>query len=139
MKMTIKETKKYVKEFDTAVIKYNEWLDNINSPKGQKKEGYKAFYRGMHSVITSFSRQARVSINTNFHPYFKKSSLNNIQQDAIALASDWQRVENNLDSIISDETNLKEISKEDAIIAKGHVQSFYYYHKQVYISEAMRK
>ena len=45
------QTVDYAQKFDESVSKYNEWLISLENPKVQKRNNWRAFFRGMGSVL----------------------------------------------------------------------------------------
>ena len=127
----------YAKEFDETVSQYNEWLASLENPKIQRQNKWRAFVQGMGSVLDIFGtspiRQTRYS-----HPLYSRQELTPAQKEAIALASDWQRVGTTLDNVISGNSSNGDISVEDATQGKQLVQQIYEHFRNVYVANAMR-
>ena len=128
----------YFQEFDELVMDYNKWLISLENPKVQKRNNYRSFLRGICSVLDIFG----ISFNTQTfeynRPLYYKKDLSPKQKDAIALASDWQRVNITLDKIISENLPIRNISANDAKIGKVFVQERYNYFRNVYVSHAIK-
>ena len=129
----------YSIEFDESVIKYNEWLVSLESPKVQKQNKYWAFLRGMGSILDIFKDPFNIQTQEYLLSSYPMSDLSAVQKDVIALASDWKRVDMNLDRIISGESSDNEISVGDARDGKKFVQHMYDHYKNVYVSSKKNK
>ncbi len=132
----------YAKEFDEGASKYNEWLakcgewpTSLEDQKVQRSNKLHSFLRGMGSVLDIFG----VSLYSNFrycHPLYSRGDLSPTQRDAIALASDWQRVDRALDKIISGDSSERDFSVEEARVGKRLVREMYEHLRNVYISHS---
>ena len=86
-------------------------------------------------IFGSFSDLRTFGYN---HPLYSRHDLTPEQKDAIAIASDFQRVGNTLDKVISGDFGNGAFSVEDAKARKQLVQSMYNHFRDVYVSHTMR-
>ncbi|MFH1589854.1 MAG: hypothetical protein ABIB43_04775 [archaeon] len=124
-------------EFDESVAKYNEWLASSEDSKVQRRNNWKDFLKGMGSVLDIFGNYFSKK-NMNGHPLYSRVDLTAEQKDSIGLASDWQRVDRNLDKIILGDSSNGDISVEDAKAGKQLIQQMYDNYKNVYISHTLK-
>lgn len=127
----------YVTEFDEAVIQYNQGLASLEDPKVQRRNRWRAFFRGMGYVLDIFSISSIIQLGYS-PPLYSRNDLTSAQKDAIALASDWQRVERTLDKVLSGDSSPGNISVEGATQGKQLVQQMYEHFRNVYVADAMR-
>lgn len=132
------QTIEHAQEFDKSVSEYNEWLASLENPKVQKKNNWRAFFRGMGSILDIFGNSFSTQTFAYGHLLYSRADLSPEQKDAIALASDWQRVDRSLDKILLSESSNDDISVEDAKAGKPLVQQMYGHFRNVYVSRAMR-
>lgn len=96
-------------EFNRLVEQYNNWLVSASRPT------------------------RRFSLRTNYHhPIYSRTDLIPEQKDAIALASDWNRVGKHLESIISENTPEVNLSVQEARVGKIMVKRMYNHFKSIY-------
>jgi len=127
----------YAKEFDEFVSQYNEWLVSLGNPKVQRQNRWHAFFRGMGSVLDLFGTSS-LSLSEYSHPLYPRGDLTSEQKDAIALASDWQRVDRALDTILSGDSSNGDISVKDATQGRHLVRDMYEHFRNVYVANAIR-
>jgi hypothetical protein len=150
------QEKDYAIEFDETVKSYNQWLASKEKPEdneAKRKQRRKAFLRGMSSVrdfygmgfsLNPDSKRINLvlgvmdEINDSIHPLYDRADLAPEQMDAIALASDWQRVGNSLEKVIAGEITDFEISKDDAKKIKPQIEMMYDHYRKVYVSYAKK-
>ena len=122
-------------KFDEMVSKYNDWLESLDESNSlfSKRNGSNNVDRlfGIHNP-------SQINLSGSIYSTFSCTNYSSIQKDAIALASDWQRVNVTLDQIISGEKIDEKISVKDAIAGKKFVQDMYDHYKSVYVSFANR-
>ncbi len=143
--MTEINLEEYGKNFDRLVYGLNEWLKNAEDPKKMKPRYFKAFLRGMESVLNLYGKiEPFEFISSN--PIYSNKDLYPEQKDAISLASDWRRVSKNLCKIIRGEepnkiyfTEAEEISIQDARIGKIMAEDLYNSYRDMFISHEIRK
>lgn len=128
------QTVDYAQEFDESVSEYNKWLTTLENPKVQKRNRWLAFFRGMGSVLDIFGNSSSNQTFQYNHPFYSRDNLTPEQKDAIALASDWQKVNKDLDNIISSNQSNEDISIEDAKTGKILVQQMHDHFRDVYVS-----
>ena len=121
----------YDAEFDKLVGEYNGWLSSLRDPKIHIRNLWNGFLRGIASPLEfGYSRDfSRIHSNP-----LDSSQLSPWQRDAIALASDWQRVDNTLDKIIGDQST-SEVSVLDAKARKSFVHQIYEGYRQAYVKD----
>lgn len=136
----------HASEFDKIVNQYNEWLalpSENQKVQSQRQNRWPAFLEGMGSVLDIFgassANQSEYSDPSEYkHPLYSREDLTPAQKDAIALASDMQRVGITLDDIISGNSSSKDISIETATQGKQLVQKMCEHYRNVYIANSMR-
>ena len=133
-----RQTAHYAEEFDESVGKYNEWLASLLNPKVQRRNWWGALFRGVDSVSYIFGSFSDLRTFGYNHPLYSRHDLTPEQKDVIAIASDLQRFDNNLDRIISGDLSNGAFSVEDAKARKQLVQSMYNHFRDVYVSHTMR-
>ena len=126
----------YAREFDESVVKYNEWLDSLEDLKVQRKNNWRAFFRGMAMSLDIFGGLFKNDYLSHNHPLYSCDDLSSKQKDAIALASYFQRVGKSLDEIILGKSRDNKISAEEAKSGKLFTQKIYNSFRDVYISHA---
>lgn len=128
----------YAKEFDENVNQYNEWLKSMENPSFIRKTKLHSFFKGMSSIFDIYGGQS-IKETSYDNPLYSNENLTQNQKDAIALGSDWQRINLSLDQIISGELESEGISIKDAIQSKELVQQMYGEFRDIYVTDAIRK
>ncbi len=98
------------REFDGLVRSYNEWL----ASRDKKPR-----------TIVSWVAGLLLKQKGYYNPLYCREDLTPEQKDAIALASDWQRVNDNLEKILREEERIQ--------VGKGIIDEMYNSFKQIYI------
>ena len=121
-------------EFDKLVSEYNVWLASLENPQVQKKRYWKSIFRGAYSIVNIFNN----SNSDNFkhsNPLYSRKDLSSKQKDIVAIASDWQRVNHDLDEIILGKSSKYiTMSNEEAKPAKELVEKIYSNLRNDYVS-----
>ncbi|MBR9700938.1 hypothetical protein GOV11_03675 [Candidatus Woesearchaeota archaeon] len=133
-----RQTADYAQEFDESVAKYNEWLASLENPKAQKRNAMSAFFIGLGAVLDIFGNSSGTQTFRHNGPAYSRTDLSSGQKNAIALASDWQRVDLTLDKILLGVSSNEHISIEDAEAWKPVVQQMYNHLRDFYVSSVMR-
>ena len=126
----------YVQEFDDSVKGYNHWLESLENPKAQRRNKVHVLLTGMGSALDLFGNSSN---NSNIHPLYSRDDLTSQQKDAIALASDWQRVDRSLDKLLSNNSSDGQISVEDAKAGKAMALRMYGHFRNIYVSDAIKE
>jgi len=128
----------YAQKFDETVIVFNKWLESLKNPKSQRRDKLRALLAGSGSIL-DISGDTPIDSNArNIHPLYSRKDLTHYQKDAVALASDWKRVEMNLDKILSDNSSDGQISVEDARAGKAMAQKMYAHFRDIYFSDELK-
>ncbi len=125
-------------EFDKLVIAYNVWLASLENPRVQKTRYWKSLFRGAYSILDIFNHSSSDNFKYSNPIYFRKD-LSSKQKDIVALASDWQRVNRDLDEIILGQSlKYTTMSPEEAKPAKELVEKIYANFRNDYLSLSKR-
>ncbi len=149
----------YASEFDRLVDALNTKMYEIdqklaNPSTTKRKIDWKSFWDGFGSVLDLAGNyfNSRISpkpispnpispndsVSSFFISSYTSTNLSPVQQDAVALASDWKRVDKTLDQIISDGGLSGEMSVDEAKKGKKLVQQMYDHYRVVYISQTQK-
>jgi hypothetical protein len=116
-----KDAETVAKYFDEIVIKYNEWLMDIQEPIIQGKTGFVSFLK----TVGHIDRHSPLYIFKNAVPE---------QYAAVERGSDWLREECDLDKIISGFKTDEDMTKKDAIEIKQYVHDCYAYFRNLFVT-----
>ena len=121
---------KYSKEFDDLVDEYNKWLESPRTFGSSFLNGLFDFAKGFSSVF-DFSGNSPKIEHYQWHPIYSRKDLTPSQKDAIALASNFKRVEKSLET----EMHEGKLSFDEFKSSKDFIQEIYNNYKDSYISQ----
>ena len=111
-----------MQEFDALVVSYNGWFTSQETRTEKRRRSLAGFLKGMGSIINLSGKQKNVTPDC---PVYNRSDLSSEQKDAVLLASDLQRVDTDLDKILSGDMKSKQLSVADARGGKKFIQQIY--------------
>lgn len=130
-------SKTNIQEFDKLVDEYNLWLKSLEDSKFQRKIFWKNVFKGFYSAVNLFNN-SNIDKFGDYNPVYSRKDLSSKQKDIIALASDLQRVNATLDTIISTESSKYNISPNEAKTGKILIEQIYNNYKTSFLCNSER-